>query len=747
MADTMDVDESKPTKDQKEPRFGTVAAIQAKEFHKELILAVTFRLEEGFDTKAIDLLSEVSYAGISTPPKKGTRKEIAIPPPEILSIITTMSLHPNYTTRQTGLLELDTAMKASSYIRTIIRLAGATNCKLQDAWRFRRIEGANNSSDDNGTGTRKMRNRNVAKTGAAGRRGRRMVHEIDGTPFANLDIAQGENLFKRCDDIWAVIGWALVTSCCYKKRWDVWKDFLELLLETLEADFEERIEAADTAEEMDLEGSMINAIGLLPDLAGGAGYKRIVRAIFANGSERSRNEWVPVFPKETKKAPKTRPVEWKTKLDAAAYKEGKDKAAGDVIKKLNENAGADFKKFRNNVNDTSDAYQEFQDELLRAGLVDDADDESEDDEGIRGLKKEDKSKLESHEEAAEAWGGVESITIRLKLMALVSVIGACAELSNARRERLAADELKKNRKSRQRSKTPARQELLENQMANLLHTEKPTSTITTKNTLTEEVKDKTEEQNDASTSHPIPPALSSSSSDQYNDNNKYTLRYHHPTILSSLPHNVRNINPTPTPTNIENNDPNNKNNNLPQISWIFAWDTETLTCFHEEYTDSLRTLPIKQLTLFLTPTIYPEADPSFRATLLTSILQRSMVFQPRNGWTTDTVTDENLTEWYLPHYARGQDVESQVRMGMLVEYLARLWHLNAPGGKGWRWSEEMQGAVEAGIAVRREKAETALKRRKKSTEAEAELIGMLEMGENRLRILVIQAKTMTLKKK
>ncbi|KAF3929451.1 hypothetical protein AA313_de0206505 [Arthrobotrys entomopaga] len=658
-----------------------------------------------------------------------------------------MSLHPNYTTRQTGLLELDTATKASSYLRTIIRLAGATNCKLQDAWRFRRIEGVNNNSsgddNNNGTGTRKMRNRNVAKTGAAGRRGRRAVQEIDSTPFANLDIAQGENLFKRCDDIWAVIGWALVTSCCYKKRWDVWKDFLELLLETLEADFQERVEAADTAEEMDLKGSMITSIGLLPDLAGGAGYKRVVRAIFANGSEKSRNEWVPVFPKETKKPPrKARPGGWTTKLDTT-YKGERDRAAGDIIRQLNEDAGADYKKFRNNVNDTSDAYQEFQDELLRAGVANDADDESEDDEGIRIPKKEDKSKLESHEEAMEAWGGIEAITIRLKLMALVSVIGACAELSNARRQRLAADEMKKNRKSRQRqrSKTPAA-ELLESQMASLQ---------------TEEEEEEEEEQNDTSTSHPIPPPSppapsSPSSSKQHNNNvndknnknnTKYTLRYHPPTILTYPP---TDINPTIIPPK-KQEETTNPNNSIPQISWIFAWDTETLSCFYEEYTDSLRSLPIKQLTLFLTPTVYPSADPSFRATILTSILQRSMVFQPRNGWTTDTVTDESLTEWYLPHYARGQDVESQVRMGMVVDYLARLWHMNAPGGKGWKWTEEMERAVEAGIVARREKAETALKRRKKVTEAEEELMDMLEMGENRLRILVMQAKLMTLKGK
>ncbi|KAK6513392.1 hypothetical protein TWF281_005019 [Arthrobotrys megalospora] len=580
--------------------FGTKASVTAVPYPKTVLERLVYSLEEGMDSKALDLLTHVSYAGISTPRKPQEKtKEIAIPPPEVLSIITTLSLHPTYTTRQIGLLETDVAIKASRYLRTITRLAGATNCQLQQAWQFKRSENSTTSKEED-VRTRRMRNRNVAKTGAVARKGRQAANnEIDITPFANLEIANEENVFKRCDDIWSLIGWALVCSCVYKKRWEVWRDFLELLIETLQNDFQERIDAAPDPKDMDIQGTLITAVGFLPDLAGGAGYKRIVRAIFANGSEKSRNEWTPVFPKETKKPPKKEYKKWKHTLDTNLYAAKRRGETEDALSMIRENAVKEFHKFRNNVNDTTEEYKDFRDQIATDRNF--GDDESEEESGIRPAKKEDKSRLETNEEAVETWGGVQAIIIRLKLMAL--------------------------------------------------------------------------------------------------------------------------------------------------LTYAFAYDIPTLSCFYTEFTDNLRFLPIKQLTLFLSTSFYPCPDnPVFRGTILTTILQRSMVFQPPGGWNenTDDLNDDVLTTWYFPHYARGTDIEAQVRMGSVLESLARLWHVNVPGGKGIYWTEEMDEAVEKGIKVRREKATAAFKRKKVPTGADEELMKMLGVVEGRLRILMRAAKVKTL---
>ncbi|KAK6339278.1 hypothetical protein TWF718_008699 [Orbilia javanica] len=587
------------------PRLGTQASVKAIPFPAAVLDKLVYSLEEGMDSKALDFLTHISYTGISTPLKPTEeRKEVLIPPPDVFSIITNISLHPNYTTRQTENLQTDVAVKASKYLRTLTRIAGATNCNLQTAWQFKRSK-ASSSKIMEDLATRRIRNRNVAKTGAVGRKGRQKTNkDIDITPFANLDIANEENIFNRCDDIWSVVGWALVCSCVHKRRWDVWRDFLELLIEVLTDDFQERIDAAESPLVVDLQGSLITATGFLPDLGGGAGYKRIVRAIFANGSEKSRNEWIPVFPKETKKPPKKEPNKWASnpnlytadtkKVEAGkGGKGGKGNNKESLLKNMGANMVEEYNKFRSDVNDTSESYKEFQNKLAEHDYTDDDSEEETKARSTKKDKEEKQSKLDTNEEAIDKWGGVQAIIIRLKFMAL--------------------------------------------------------------------------------------------------------------------------------------------------LTYAFAYDTPTLSCFYTEFTDTLRLLPVPQLLPFISTSFYPcPENPSFRGSLLTTILQQSMTFQPKGGWSenTDTVTDATLIENYFPHHARGNDIESQVRFGSVLESLARLFHVANKEGGGLRWSVEMEEAVEEGIKSRRGKATAAFKKKKKPTEADKGLMKMLGMVEGRLRILV-----------
>ncbi|KAF3212795.1 hypothetical protein TWF679_005681 [Orbilia oligospora] len=606
--DTMDIDSPNLVAEALEDLpLGTQATVKATPFPKAVLEKLIYSLEEGMDSKALDFLAHVSYTGISTPLKPyEDKKEILIPPADVFSVITNISLHPKYTTRQTGNLETDVAIKASKYLRTLTRIAGATNCDLQTAWQFKRSKVTSSGRLEDPI-NRRTRNRNVVKTGAVGRKGRQKVgqQDIDVTPFANLDIANEESVFKRCDDIWSVVGWALVCSCIYKKRWDVWRDFLELLIELLTNDFQERIDAAEEdPRAVDLQGSLITAVGFLPDLGGGAGYKRIARAIFANGSEKSRNEWVPVFPKETKKPPKKEESKWASKsiLDSSKPRGGSNE---NVLSNLGANMVDEYHKFRNNVNDNSEAYKQFRDKLATNDFLSGEDDSEEEEPGTGPVKKDDKSKLETQEEALATWGGVEAIIIRLKFMSL--------------------------------------------------------------------------------------------------------------------------------------------------LTYTFAHDIPTLSCFYAEFTDTLRLLPIPQLLPFISTSYYPcRTNPSFRGTLLTTILQNSMIFQPRGGWSenTDSISDDTLLHHYFPHAARGNDIESQVRMGNVLEALARLFHVTckSSGGCGLMWSVEMEEAVEEGIRARREKATTAFRKKRKPTEADKELMKMLGMAEGRLRMLVRIAKVMTLER-
>ncbi|KAK6332550.1 hypothetical protein TWF730_004210 [Orbilia blumenaviensis] len=669
--------------------LGTQATVKAVPFPKAVLDKLIITLEEGMDSKALDFLTQITYSGISTPPKPSTsfsKKEITIPPSNVLTVITNISLHPTYTTRRTSTsFETDdVAIKASSYLRNITRLAGATNCALQSAWGFRRYSGAAAAAsllammgDGISTTGRRTRIRptttatttttTTTTTAASRKKGRQKLNnsggEIDITPFANLPLANNENMFNRADDIWSIIGWAFVCSCVHKHRWHVWRDFLELLVEVLTNDFQERIDAAVAAAEeggeedgeVDLQGSLITSMGFLPDLDGGAGYKRVVRAIFANGEEKSRNEWTAIFPKETKGPPRKEQTNRKwttattdmntdtagTKTTAAgglyAGKSGNKEEEGDVLKNLGANVVKDYHKFRNNVNDSSESYKEFRDKLAANEFDDDDGDDSDDEneeekqstnKPLSKKKKqkdggtsegEEKFRLQTPAEAAEAWGGMQAIILRLKFMAL--------------------------------------------------------------------------------------------------------------------------------------------------LTYTFAHDIPTLDCFYTEFTDTLRLLPLPQLQLFTSTSFLPPqtqitpgenkisaTNPAFHGTILTTILQKSMTFQPATatGWNehTDSINDYTLKTWYLPHPARGSDVECQVRLTSTLESLARLWHTWNLENGGWEWSVEMEEAVEEGIRVRRERAEAALEKRRKvrkRNEVDEVMIRMLGVVEGRLRCLVRVAKVVTLR--
>ena len=124
------------------------------------------------------------------------------------------------------------------------------------------------------------------------------------TDLYNLYIANEENLFNACEDVWALIGWAMTCSVLHRKRWAVYKPFLELLIDTVEDDYTNRANASEDPVEVDLHGSLAVAMGFVPDMTGSAGYKRIVRAIFANGTEKSSKEWKPMFQFEISKKPR-----------------------------------------------------------------------------------------------------------------------------------------------------------------------------------------------------------------------------------------------------------------------------------------------------------------------------------------------------------------------------------------------------------------------------------------------------------
>ena len=120
----------------------------------------------------------------------------------------------------------------------------------------------------------------------------------DGSPTridsdsVNSELANTNGLWVRADDFWHAVGWAFNCSVAHKKRWERWRLWLEFIIGVLEDDLESRDE--DRKEESLIIRYLSAGNGML------ANEKRVLRAVFADGSTRSLSEFKEIWKNETK---------------------------------------------------------------------------------------------------------------------------------------------------------------------------------------------------------------------------------------------------------------------------------------------------------------------------------------------------------------------------------------------------------------------------------------------------------------
>ena len=144
----------------------------------------------------------------------------------------------------------------------------------------------------------------------------------DNEPEAPIDstFANAQSLFSLAEDFWHVVGWAFNCSCLdsmYAARWTRWHLWLDFIIQVLEADWETRFYNGSSEDSLILQFIESSAAGYGRD-------RRIMRAIFADGSTKSLNEFKEVFrhelkpPKTDEDKPKKREVE-KLDIEAEVY--------------------------------------------------------------------------------------------------------------------------------------------------------------------------------------------------------------------------------------------------------------------------------------------------------------------------------------------------------------------------------------------------------------------------------------------
>ena len=148
--------------------------------------------------------------------------------------------------------------------------------------------------------------------------------DVDGgvRSSSTLDtpLATTSSVFTRADDFWHLVGWAFNCSIRHPIRWQRWKLLLGFLLDAVEDDLAVRTAAASEMHDRSAETQLRederankprtrrNTVPLLTNslllrycgnAEGRTGRRRIMRAILADGSDKSMREFREIFVRET----------------------------------------------------------------------------------------------------------------------------------------------------------------------------------------------------------------------------------------------------------------------------------------------------------------------------------------------------------------------------------------------------------------------------------------------------------------
>ncbi|MCJ1244608.1 hypothetical protein MMC30_001806 [Trapelia coarctata] len=244
----------------------------AKDLPYELREHCIVYFEESLYSQALNLLLILASAGSSTP----SLKPAFIPPPQHLALISTLSMHPSFTTRAKTPDKLEAANLALKYLRLLYRTVGPLNFRATAAFAF---TNSANSSRRGGVARRRTGEESPEK-------------EKEDAESVDIELANINSLWARADDFWHVVGWAFNCSVAHKKRWERWQMWVEYMLGVLEDDWYDR------SEEQKGESLVIRYLN--PEDRASVGEKRIVRAVFADGSSRALVEFKEVWVGETR---------------------------------------------------------------------------------------------------------------------------------------------------------------------------------------------------------------------------------------------------------------------------------------------------------------------------------------------------------------------------------------------------------------------------------------------------------------
>jgi hypothetical protein len=251
---------------------------KARQLPPELKQHCQIYLEENLHLIALSLLSRLLSSGAS-PSSSISSNGAFCPPPNQLALLNTILVHPDFTTRPREESWPNASAQSLDYLRSLLSSVGPVNGRFKEAFRF-------------GSGLRWSRGDSPQSDS-----GTDMLDDSSDEAQLHGRYAQ-QSISRRGQDFFSVVGWAFNCSVLYPNRWEHWRQWLDFMLDVLEADLCERARLDEEAHTRAADQNSQCEYPLLKDsmLAGyisqrsgrsSGGLKWIMKAIFADGSKSS----------------------------------------------------------------------------------------------------------------------------------------------------------------------------------------------------------------------------------------------------------------------------------------------------------------------------------------------------------------------------------------------------------------------------------------------------------------------------
>ncbi|KAL8732179.1 MAG: hypothetical protein Q9166_002926 [cf. Caloplaca sp. 2 TL-2023] len=258
--------------------------------------------EESLYVRALDLLISLVTSGTTST----TPTPAFLPPSQQLALAATLTIHPSLTTRAESEDRLQASNLALEYLRLVLTLVGPIHGNLRDAFAFSTVD----------TSSRRGARRRTTVDDLSPTR-----DDLDGI---NSELANAGSVWAKAQDFWHVVGWACNCSVLHRRRWERWQLWLQYMVGVLDKDWtlraQMRAEDPDNGQDPRERSIIVQYINGGDTLA--RQERRILRAVFADGTSKSTGEFPEVWRNETKERKKdtdTKTTDSKLDIEADAW--------------------------------------------------------------------------------------------------------------------------------------------------------------------------------------------------------------------------------------------------------------------------------------------------------------------------------------------------------------------------------------------------------------------------------------------